>query len=1068
MVNSNGRLAMRILKRNNRVRHFCASVNSPDMQTAKELYEQVGFLIKNSLAKTLDCACERFAADKFIRIEKIEIDLGDIPRTELMTMLPYLFEQKIHQLFSGFMTGAWERPEMEGVEVLDEQTQIIQYFTHFLKYGTIPWHLEERMETLSFQDVLQVVISSGSNAYHDAFFEMLGLDQARKRLLPWVKKVELLQILKSSLDSGAYQNILKFKTALSNMVLSAASFEYAEKLFFTQALNEFVLHTAAELYKKKKVYSLARLTDEFVTFLSEQKQLTPEKWIKGWIPRMLIDSQTSRFEADYTEDIVEQILSHYTRSIVVPIIPHYDDVGELKRELLVMQPETGAGFTYFLQLVYAEIEKRIPTKHQQLVKRLAAGEVWEALRVGHIAQQQFDACLVSLSKRIALIIPLDTHSTARHVINLSSAQKTKLGIPNRTNSKNTMLEAREGKKHNLLKSDDKMPHGEFGEATPGDVPNNSVSEIRFNKLSEQEDAFDFLLARDYWALFIRAGITPFFKVYREPVKRLLDLFAKYLYHASEDVALVIKNSSQDNLALPAIWIRTYFGNDLYAQFIKIVNEEINILLDTGNEYERVILTHFFRSGTFPWPEVQQIGKEELVTIVTTFFTPANRKLLVETLRYTHFFENANAMERVYSQLPLQLCRELTKIRNQNFTETQFVSGEQELAILTHFLRSGVFPIPEIQQKGKEFLVNIVTTFFAPANRQLLIETLRHTRFFEDASVVKLVFDQLPLQLCRELTKIRDLNFSESYNAILRDQTAIKQQSKDGIEYPDYEAWMTLDEIATSLIDFKEKRIIPGYTPKGHANLLFIQIKMQAQKRPYEIAAMLVGLEKEFVNHLLKAFSKPQKEFIHKLVQRYRLKFVSLASEIDEAEKRDNELHIKIEDSGKDNASYFVNNAGLVLLNPYIKRLFTRFELTSNKTFVSDFAREKAMHILQYIATGRDKHPEHQMALNKVLVGMPIQYPMRYDIALNETEKDVCNGLLEAIIQNWGALKNTSVEGLRASFFLREGNLTKEPQGWRLRVDKKAYDVLLAKLPWGYAILHMPWMQIPLYTDWEDQ
>lgn len=976
---------MKIVKNSNGVRHFSVCANLADMQAANELREQVSVMIKSSLTRILDSACDRYTDDKFVRIQKVAIDLGDIPKTELMSMLPVLFERKIHQLFSGLKNGMWERPEMDGVQVMDEQTLIVQYFTHYLQYGTIPWHLEGGVEKLSFQEVLQIVISSDNNLFRDTFFEMLRFEQARKRLLPWFEKADLLQMLKSSLVPEAFQGVVQLQTALTEMMAFTEHFTSAESAFFSQALSEFILFVAADLYKTKEVFSLARLTDEFIAFLTVHKKLTPEKWLKGLIPRLLRDTQSKTNTHAYFEDVVEQLFSYYAEHFVDSIhhlgyadIPHYDNVPMWKTKLQQLQPQTGAGFACFVQQLYANIDKQIPAKHQPLVKRLAAEVVWEALQTAQIGWKQFEASLVSLSKRITCAIPIDAQNIAKQVFDLSNAQKIKLGILAESDAPDILPETADDKRPRPSQNDIEKIQDAGEKAVPENATEGAAygSDNRRKVDIRRESSFDILLARDYWALFIRAGINPFYKVYREPVKKLLDLFAQYLYRASEDARQIISAFPPEELALPAVWIRKYFGEDLYTQYVKIVNAEKNISLEEDLEYEQIILIRFFRSGTFPWPEVQQKGQEELITTITSFFTPENRKLLIATLRHTCFFENAKAVERVFAQLPLQLCR--------------------------------------------------------------------------------------------KLVKIRDLHFYEAQEAFRQDQAAIKRQQKAGIERFAHETWMSSDEIVSLFIDFKEKRIMPGYTVKDQADLLFIQIKKQAEKRPYEVAAMLVGMEKELVDYIFRAFSKQQKELVKKLVRRYRLKFESLASEIEEAEKRDNELHIKIEDPENSNAAYFLRNAGLVLLNPYLRRLFSRFELTTKKAFVSDFAREKAMHVLQYIATGSDKHDEHDMILNKVIVGMPVQYPMKYDIALNDKEKEVCDGLLKAIIQNWEALKNTSVEGLRASFFLREGGLTNEPQGWRLRVEKKAYDVLLAKLPWGYAMLHMPWMQIPLYTDWEDQ
>jgi hypothetical protein len=76
-------------------------------------------------------------------------------------------------------------------------------------------------------------------------------------------------------------------------------------------------------------------------------------------------------------------------------------------------------------------------------------------------------------------------------------------------------------------------------------------------------------------------------------------------------------------------------------------------------------------------------------------------------------------------------------------------------------------------------------------------------------------------------------------------------------------------------------------------------------------------------------------------------------------------------------------------------------------------------------------------------------------------------LLHALITNWEKLRNTSVDGLRQSFLLREGRLLrKESDGsWSLTVSTKAYDMLLDSLPWRFSTVRLPWMQTVLHVKW---
>ncbi|HVY69435.1 MAG TPA: contractile injection system tape measure protein, partial [Verrucomicrobiae bacterium] len=85
--------------------------------------------------------------------------------------------------------------------------------------------------------------------------------------------------------------------------------------------------------------------------------------------------------------------------------------------------------------------------------------------------------------------------------------------------------------------------------------------------------------------------------------------------------------------------------------------------------------------------------------------------------------------------------------------------------------------------------------------------------------------------------------------------------------------------------------------------------------------------------------------------------------------------------------------------------------------------------------------------------------------LTQAQKDEADRMLEAVIANWGALKNTSPDGLRATFLQREGALRQVDDHWRLALARTGFDVLLDRLPWAISLIRLPWMPWRLQTDW---
>jgi hypothetical protein len=65
----------------------------------------------------------------------------------------------------------------------------------------------------------------------------------------------------------------------------------------------------------------------------------------------------------------------------------------------------------------------------------------------------------------------------------------------------------------------------------------------------------------------------------------------------------------------------------------------------------------------------------------------------------------------------------------------------------------------------------------------------------------------------------------------------------------------------------------------------------------------------------------------------------------------------------------MSNAGLVIVAPYIQRLFAILERQKIQPLSTTLPRDRAIHLLQYIVTGEEQTPEYQLTLNKLLCGV---------------------------------------------------------------------------------------------------
>lgn len=174
------------------------------------------------------------------------------------------------------------------------------------------------------------------------------------------------------------------------------------------------------------------------------------------------------------------------------------------------------------------------------------------------------------------------------------------------------------------------------------------------------------------------------------------------------------------------------------------------------------------------------------------------------------------------------------------------------------------------------------------------------------------------------------------------------------------------------------------------------------------------------------------------------------------------------DFAKDEETEFeirISNAGIILFWPFLTRFFEQLSLLNNAAFMDDESRNEAVFLLQYLAYNSVDFPEHQLVLNKVLVGMLPHETLLPLPPLSEETKNMSTSLLNGLISNWEKLKDSSPEAMQETFLQREGLLSIEEEKVVLKIGKRGVDVLLTSIPWNIALIKLPWMKKPMYVEW---
>lgn len=166
------------------------------------------------------------------------------------------------------------------------------------------------------------------------------------------------------------------------------------------------------------------------------------------------------------------------------------------------------------------------------------------------------------------------------------------------------------------------------------------------------------------------------------------------------------------------------------------------------------------------------------------------------------------------------------------------------------------------------------------------------------------------------------------------------------------------------------------------------------------------------------------------------------------------------------SSLYIDNAGLVILHPFLVNLFQKLNLCNDEVWKDKESQHKAVLLTQYLITGQEIFLENELILNKLICGFSVENVINTRQKISEEEKEICNDLLSVVIEYWSVMKNSSVEALRETFLQRAGKLSlSEVHSSELWVEEKGVDVLLASLPWAIGMIQTPWMDNFLHCYW---
>ena len=154
----------------------------------------------------------------------------------------------------------------------------------------------------------------------------------------------------------------------------------------------------------------------------------------------------------------------------------------------------------------------------------------------------------------------------------------------------------------------------------------------------------------------------------------------------------------------------------------------------------------------------------------------------------------------------------------------------------------------------------------------------------------------------------------------------------------------------------------------------------------------------------------------------------------------------------DSQIYRIDFAGLILLHPYLPRLFKRLDWLSDDQQIKPDKIEAAAQALSYLATGEFHLPEYQLSGIKLLLNLhPEALLITGKSPLESTIVDELDAVLKSLLSHWSALKNSSPQGLQQAFLQRQGLLQQQRQQqdhWQLTIERQGMDILIDQLPFA--------------------
>jgi hypothetical protein len=499
---------------------------------------------------------------------------------------------------------------------------------------------------------------------------------------------------------------------------------------------------------------------------------------------------------------------------------------------------------------------------------------------------------------------------------------------------------------------------------------------------------------------------------------------------------------------------TFHANDTssaHRKFFKAIHVIYMLAKQLGNTQILAALQSVFWKKTIALIQGKGAKKKLLAQLINTTFDKLSDIATLDQITIVKHIQNKHI------QVPKVLKSVLIKRHRIFELVSESVEKNTLSATIQHYIDS---------QKIDELIHYLITEFEIPT-------WFQHTTSYTYEQIVNELLQQQPLQVLQAIRSphiseiqllkfVQTVHFDTFITSLAKRYTAQQQELSNIRKLYENSAFTSMRGISTkSLQELIVKKVITAWRTSNWSliasmniwnELLWEASKKGVQEQDFFAAintvktmlptALIVTYKSTVANS--KAAVKAPQELSVKSINELPM----------------NEPTNTIPDEG-----ISIPNAGMVLLNSYFLMLLERLGAVKDNAFVSDEAQLDAVHYLQFIVTGMTETDETLLTLNKILVGLSPNTPVKNSVEMTPAQKDLIDGMINAAINYWPSIGQTSVNGFRGNWLVREGILRETEDRWELTVEKRPYDVLMIKSPFSFSIIKLPWMTKPLHVTW---